>query len=567
MRLNATLRPRVAMLACAAALGACAVGEGTRPAPLSCAQLAGLKVPASAIALSTGGARVTDATLVPAGGAAPKTFGEYCRVSGEIDPVDPAAPKIKFQLALPTQWNRRAMMLGGGGYDGTIPNVAGNVPAGPSDQPNPLGRGYAVFGSDSGHEGASNQGAFGMNDEALRNFSFEALKKTRDTALVLIDKRYAERVQRSYFAGGSTGGREALAVTQKWPKDFDGAIVLYPAFNAASLDLQFGRITRALAVPGAYPSLAKRKALHDAAVQACDAADGVVDGLISNQAACNATFNPATATLNGQPLRCPGGADTGDNCLSDLQIGAMNVINTPITFNYPLASGENQYPGFNTWGTDFGRPGTGVQAFVTFLGLNSVAPSYPMPAPPAAGMAGVPYGSAFWDQWVKYFVTRDPDFNSLTLDPENPGPWAPRISELTGLQDLNKVDLSEFEARGGKIVMAHGTSDQLVSTRATEQYYNRLRATLGATRTGAFLRFYEIPGYNHAFSTTFNAAWDSITALETWVEKGSAPANQVVFDTAGVPGRSRPLCEYPAWPKYQGSGDVNLAASFACVAR
>ena len=565
MRPFAAIWTPTAVLVIATALGACAgIAEPPRAA-LSCAQMADQTLPAAAIALPTKGARVTGATVVPAGGTAPKTFGEYCRVEGEIDPIDPAAPKIKFQIAMPADWNGKAMMLGGGGYDGTVPNIVGNVSAGPADQPNPIGRGYAVFGSDSGHVGASNQGAFAVNDEALRNFAYEALKKTRDTAIHLIDKRYGRRPQRSYFAGGSTGGREALAVTQRWPQDFDGAIVLYPAYNAASLNLQFGRITRALAAPGAFPNLAKRKALYDAALQACDAADGVIDGLISNQAACNASFNPATARLNGQPLRCAAGADTGDNCLSDAQIHAMSVINTPVTISYPLASGENQYPGFNTWGTDFGRPGPGVQAIVTFLGLNNVAPTFPMPAPPAAGAVGVPYHSVFWDQWVKYFVTRDPAYNSLTLDPENPGPWWKRISTLTGLQDLNKADLSAFATRGGKILMAHGTSDQLVSTRATQQYYNRLRATMGPDRLDSFLRYYEIPGYNHAFSVVFNAAWDSIAALDNWVERGTAPTNQVVFDTAGVPGRSRPLCAYPTWPRYNGSGDVNAAASFACV--
>jgi len=554
---------------CAATVMALAgtISSWATAAPLPCEQLAELTVPASAIALPTRGAKVTGVKVFDAGGTAPKTFGEYCLVSGEIDPVDATAPKIKFQLALPANWNRRVMMLGGGGYDGTVPNVAGNIAAGPADQPNPIGRGYAVFGSDSGHEGASNQGSFGANDEALRNFASDALKKTRDTALALVQKRYAEPVLRSYFAGGSTGGREALAVTQKWPQDFDGVIALYPAFNAVSLDLQFGRITRALAVPGAYPNLQKRKALYDAAIEACDGADGVVDGLISNQSACNASFNPATANLNGQPLRCAGGADTGDNCLSDLQINAMNVINTPVTFNYPLANGETQYPGFNVWGTDFGRPGAGaVQAYVNFLGLNTLAPTFPMPAPGAVSAPGVPYGSGFWDQWVRYFVTRDPGFNSLTLDPENPGRWSARISELTGLQDANKADLSAFAQRGGKILMAHGTSDQLVSTRATQQYYQRIRAAMGAARADGFVRYYEIPGYNHALSTVFGAAWDSISALENWVEKGVAPVNQLVFDTTGVPGRSRPLCEYPNWPKYKGSGDANAAASFSCVA-
>ena len=167
---------------------------------------------------------------------------------------------------------------------------------------------------------------------------------------------------------------------------------------------------------------------------------------------------------------------------------------------------------------------------------------------------------------MKYFVTRDPGFDSLTLDPEQPGKWAARISELTALQDANQTDLSAFAKHGGKILMAHGTSDQLVSTRATEQYVARIRASMGGSRTDDFLRYYEIPGYNHAVSTTFNAAWDSLSALEGWVEKGVAPVNPLVFDTAGVPGRSRPLCDYPAWPKYSGTGDVNAAASFVCAA-
>ena len=164
-------------------------------------------------------------------------------------------------------------------------------------------------------------------------------------------------------------------------------------------------------------------------------------------------------------------------------------------------------------------------------------------------------------------MTRDPGFDSLTLDPEHPGKWAARISALAGLQDATRTDLSAFASHGGKVLIAHGTADQLVSTRATEEYYARIRSSMGADRTSDFLRYFEIPGYNHAVSTTFNAAWDSLGALEDWVEKGLPPDSQVVFDTAGVPGRSRPLCEYPSWPRYKGSGDVNSAASFVCAER
>lgn len=551
------------LLAAPASL-AIAVAEPTLAA--SCSELVGAQVPAAAIALPTSGARVASATAVPAGGTAPQAFGAYCDLNVEIAPVDPSAPTIKMRIVLPEQWNNKAMMYGGGGYNGTVPNVAGNVPAGPVDQLTPLGRGYAVFASDSGHvANPISPGDFAWNDEALANYAHDALKKTRDTAMFIIDQRYGRQPVHSYFAGGSTGGREALAVVQQWPKDFQGAIVLYPAYNAAALDLQFGRITRALAAPGAFPSLEKRSALLEASMQACDGLDGVRDRVISNQAACNAWFDPAKAKLNGRPLRCRGGADTGDSCLSDAQINALKVFDTPIRFSQPLASGERGYPGFNTWGTDLGRPGTGLQLVVNRLGLNTLQPDYPMPVHGTGFAEGAPYHSGFWDEWVRYFITRNPAFNSLTLDPTNLGPWQARVDALSLRQDVNETDLSAFVANGGKILMAHGTSDQLVSTRATAEYYQRVQRDMGVGQTRRFMRYYEIPGYAHAASTVFNAAWDSLTALENWVEQGIAPKRQIVTDTVAVPGRTRPLCEYPGWPKYVGKRDVNEASSFVCV--
>ena len=576
-RLNAT-----ALAAAAVLLGGCAVGNGPGAPPQiasSCAELKGMAIPATAIGLPTTGAAVTSAVLVPAAGAGVAAVADYCKVLGDINPVDAGAPKIKFQVNLPANWNSKAVMFGGGGYNGIIATGVGNVPAGPTDKPPPLARGYATFGSDSGHQAnasGSRDGAFGANDEALRNFSADAIKKTRDTAIFIIQSRYAASVKKTYFAGGSTGGREALIAVQNWPRDFDGAIVLYPAWNAASLDLQFGRITRELAKPGAYPSRAKRKLLYDAALAACDALDGVRDGLISNVNACNASFNPATAMLGGVPLRCAGGLDAGESCLSDAQIAGFNITNTPLLLNYTLASGETGYPGFNVWGTDFGNPGSSpLQPTVLTLSLGTEQPAQPMPpvvaampataTTPATPATSPPYGSTFWDQWVRFFVTRDTNFNSLSLDPQNPGVWQARIVELTRIQDLNKTDLSAFAARGGKILMAHGSHDALVSTRATQQYWSRIRSAMGAEKVDSFARYYEIPGYGHAVSSVFNAAWDSLTTLENWVEKGVPPPEQVVADSAGVPGRTRPLCGYPSWPKYKGAGDINSAQSYSCV--
>ena len=531
--------------------------------PLSCDQLAGMTIPAASIGLPTAGAVVTAASGVAASGTGATAIPEYCLVTGKISPVDTTAPNILFKVALPTVWNSKVVMFGGGGFDGTIPNVAGNVPNGPTDQPTPLGRGYATFASDSGHQAnalGSQDGSSFVNDEAVRNFGGDALKKTRDAAIFLVKARYAaDAPARAYFAGGSTGGREALAAIQRWPADWDGAIAWYPAWNDVSALLFGQKANRTLAQPGAYPNTAKKGVIFQAAMEACDGLDGVVDGLISNQSKCNATFDPSTATLNSVPVRCPAGADTGDTCLSDTQINALKTLNSDARFNFQLASGETGYPGYNVWGADLGRASASpLQPIVTFLAMGTVAPADPMPT------SGAPYIGPLLDQWIKYAVTRDATFHSLTLDPENPGSWAGRISELSTQLDTS-TDISAFAARGGKLLLAHGLADALVSTRATEQYYQRLQAQMGPTYVDTFVRYYEVPGLGHAISSVFNATWDSLTALEQWVEHGVAPSGQVTTDTAGVPGRTRPLCDYPKWPQYNGSGDVNLAASFICV--
>ncbi|MBS0509446.1 MAG: tannase/feruloyl esterase family alpha/beta hydrolase [Proteobacteria bacterium] len=542
-------------------LTACGGGSGHFDFDRASKDLATQKVTAGQISLPTSGAAVTSVeTPSAASGPQPPTS---VRANISIGPVDSAAPAIKMGLILPKEWNGKVVMIGGGGYNGTIPSLYSYAAAPASQGAYPLlSQGYAVFASDSGHQAGpagSRDGSFGTNDEAVANFSGAALKKVSDVANLLVTSFYGRQPDRRYFIGGSTGGREALAVAQKWPGDWDGVVSWYPAWNAASLDLQFGRLSRAFAQPDAYPSKAQRKLLRQAALAQCDALDGVSDGVISNVAACNAQFDPATAQLSGKALRCASGGNEGDACLSDAMIAALKVYNTAITFGSPLSSGETQYPGFNVWGAELGEDGPSpLQPTVTLLAMNTTAPASPAPLT-------APYWAVFWDQWVRYFVTRDANFNSLSLDPQNPGPWTTRINALTKLQDINSTDLSAFNQRGGKLLMAHGQADVLVSTRATAQYYERLKQTMGAAAVKNFARYYEVPGYGHAASTAFNANWDSLKALDAWVTQGQAPTNQVVSDTAGVPGRTRPLCEYPSWPRYGGSGDVNKADSFNCV--
>ncbi|WP_336174517.1 tannase/feruloyl esterase family alpha/beta hydrolase [Alloalcanivorax xenomutans] len=532
--------------------------------PMSCDQLVGLAIPADAMELSTSGGEVTAAEVVEASGSGAAAVPEHCLVSGRIAPVDPQAPDIQFKVALPTEWNSKVLMFGGGGFNGSIPAITGDISQGAPDQPTPLGRGYATFASDSGHQAneyGSQDGRWGLNDEAVRNFSGEALKKTRDAATFVIEKRYASEPTQSYFAGGSTGGREALTNIQRWPDDWDGAIAWYPAWNNVAALLAGQYLSRALAEPGAYPDSGERQKLLDAALEACDALDGVEDGLISDQRQCNETFDPATAMVDGNNLRCPGGADEGDHCLSDAQIEALNAMNDGVDFNFPLASGETGYPGSNVWGADLGITtiDTPVQPTVVFLALGTAQPVQP------DRPRNAPYLSVLVDQWVKYSVAGDADFNSFELDPVNPEPqYAERISELSGMLNSG-TDISAFADRGGKLLLAHGLSDVLVSSRATEIYYQRLLEQMGQEKVDSFVRYYEIPGFGHGASSHFHATWDSLTALENWVEQDMAPEDQVTMDLIGAPGRTRPLCDYPAWPRYVEGGDPMSASSFECV--
>ena len=553
------------------------LGSRASAAPLTCDALSGVAIPKSAIGLPTSGATVTSATLVPASGSGPTMVAEYCKVLLAIHPVDPTAPSIVTQVNLPTAWNGKALMFGGGGYDGVFSNNGSGGSAnyfnGPIDQPSPLAQGYATFASDSGHQAnglGSQDGSFGLKAEAFQNYSGNALKKVHDVAVHLINLRYGTGPSKTYFVGGSSGGRETLWVVQNTPHDFDGAIAMYPAWNAATLNLAFGRVVRALARPDAYPNDAKKLVWMHAVLEKCDALDGVADGLISNVKACN--FDPRT-------VRCPGGADTGDTCLSDAQIAAIQLYASEFVLGYPSGSGETSYPGFNVMrGADL----TGsldmniTQPTDALMTTDQATAAACNPTPGPCPYKTMPYFAVFWDQWVKYFVTGDPTFDSLLLDPQHPGPYQHRIADLTAIQDVNRTDLSAFERKGGKLILMHGLADGLVSTNATIDYYRRLQAAMGNPTVKSFVRFYTIPGLGHVLgapsrgdptNSGFYAAWNPLAALEAWVEKGVAPGTLLATDAAGPHrGRTRPVCQYPGWPHYLGSGDVNSAASFTCTA-
>jgi feruloyl esterase len=522
-----------------------------------CGELAGLSIPASATPLATSGAKVTSATAQPASGTGAKAVGAFCRVMVEIAPVDPKAPPIKVEVNLPEQWNSKAVMYGGGGFNGVILSTGGTIRLQPPDVPIPLARGFVTFGGDSGHEGA-NRGDFALNEEALKNYAFDAVKKTRDVAVHIIKLRYGRPYEKLYFHGSSNGGKEALGFIQRYPDDLDGAMVFWPATYFGTANLQFGRTARAFAAPGAYLSVSQRKVVLDAAMEACDGLDGIRDGVISNVRACQQAFDPDKATINGRPLRCLEVSVDRENCLSDVQIGALRQMGSPLKLDAPLASGEKGYPGFYVWGLDLGSRETDELAKgVLAQGLGKVAPAYPV-AP------GMPFLHAFADQYARFFVTGNPQGSWKDIDPEKPGEWQARLSMLAGLLDMTKTNLSDFQKRGGKILLVHGLADQIVPPQSSVDYYERLVTAMGRDAVSQFLRFYEVPGTAHSgFGVSFNPVWDVLGALDTWAAGSAAPTAPIITDTHFKPGRTRPLCEYPSYPRYRG-GDPDQATSFTC---
>ncbi|WP_337187928.1 tannase/feruloyl esterase family alpha/beta hydrolase [Phenylobacterium sp.] len=525
------------------------------PKPLdraACAGLAGFNIRAGMIGLPTLGASVTSAVVTPSSGSGPAAIPEHCLVTGEIRPVDPQAPNIEFKVALPIQWNGKVVMFGGGGTNGVIPNVTGGA-LNTDGAVTPLGRGYAVFGSDSGHQGPG--ASFALNREAHLNYLGDALKKTRDAAMFIVRKSYGRAATRAYFMGTSSGGREALVVAGRWPTDWDGVVSLYPARNTTVLDLGLVAANQVLAAPGAFPNPAKRTVAYRAALAACDGLDGIKDGIISNLAGCYGAFRLESSTLDGAPVRCPNGADTGDACLSDAQLLALRKLDGPVEFGYTLANGESSFPGANVLTSDSGTPASSQ------LSYGSAPPKGATPYP------GMSILTALAWEWARHMVTRDASYNALELDVTKPGRFAERLQDLSAFDTADR-DLTGFAKRGGKVLLLHGTDDLLISARLTERYYGQLKETLEPAALAEMVRYYQVPGFGHSRGATFVMAWDQLTALENWVEKGVDPANsQVGVDTVGVPGRTRPLCVYPTWPRYRGAGDVNKAASFSCATK
>jgi feruloyl esterase len=507
----------------------------------ACSSLQNLSIPASAIGLPTRGAVVQTAVAVAAS-AQGNANGDYCKVTGIVKPHNPTSPNLEFEVNLPQSWNRRVLQMGGGGYNGTLVTGLGAFTLQPAHVDNALKQGFVTLGTDGGHKSTQGfDGSFALDEEALRNFGKESVKKGHDVAFEIIKKAYGRAPERSYFIGGSQGGHEALDAAARYPNDYDGVVAHYPAYNVTLLHLGSLNVGRALYEGGgaAWINPAELKVITDAVYAKCDDLDGAKDGIIGNIRGCNAAFDVKT-------LRCANGADAGDTCLSDAQLKAVATI----TSDYK--------PGFTIAGMD-AFPRWALLEGALFQGRSSFG-QVPQPSNPLSGKEPLLYTAG--DQTAKFIISRNPKLDTMTFDPKQ---HQERIKVVASIMDVSDVSLETFRAKGGKIILTHGTVDDFITPHNTELYYQRQVKQFGQTGVNSFMRFYMIPGFGHGFGP-FNAKIDGLRILQDWVEKGQAPSGLTAVDGNPNANRSRPLCDWPKWPTFTGApGTENNAASFTCA--
>jgi feruloyl esterase len=522
--------------------------------PSACASLLGLSIPALALRLPTGGAVVETAVAISAT-TRDNPNGDFCKVTGIVKPKNPTSPNLEFEVNLPATWNRRVLQMGGGGYDGTLVTGLGGFTLQPANVDNPLKQGFVTVGTDGGHKSAAGfDGSFAMDDEALANFGKESVKKGHDVAIEIIKKAYGRAPERSYFIGGSQGGHEALDAAARYSEDYDGVVAHYPAYNVTLLHLGSLNAGRAVYESGgaAWLSPAKTKLITDAVYAKCDGLDGAKDGIISQVKACNTAFDVKTlrcAPASPKPSTGEGGngTDGGDTCLSDAQLAAV----AKITSDYK--------PGFAVAGMDT-FPRWPLLEGALFRERSNWG-QVPQPSNPLSGKEPLLYTAG--DQTAKFIISRNPKLDTMTFDPKQ---YQSRIATVASIMDVTDVSLDKFKAKGGKIILTHGTADDFITPHNTELYYQRQVKQFGQAGVDSFVRFYMIPGFGHGFGP-FNAKIDSLAALQAWVEKGQAPSGLTAIDGNPNANRSRPLCEWPKWPKFTGAaGSEGNAGSFSCVA-
>lgn len=529
---RAALAAVTAVLSLTAASGACAQSTQADQDAIApskpCADLVRLEIPGS-------GMTITKAEVVPL--APPGTvqmrpadatnnavaIPAHCGVEGVIDPRTGADGKpygLRFAIALPERWTGRFLFQGGGGLNGTLVLPLGSQATG--DTP-ALARGFAVVSTDGGHTGEVFDASFRRDQQAALDFAFNAVPTVTGVAKQMVADYYGRPIRRSYFVGCSTGGREGMQAAQRYPFLFDGVVSGAPAMRTghsntglAWANVVFNRIAPKDAegrpIPGGAFSAADKRLIVDRLLEACDARDGVKDGLIFDTRGCR--FDPAA-------LQCR--AEQVSDCLSAAQVDALKTA-----FAGPKSpSGRQIYPPFPY---DTGIAVEGPRQ-----------PGFLRPSPPGPPNFAV----------------------EIDLESREASVQADQSQQL--IDTYNWTNLSVFAGRGGKQIFYHGMSDPWFSASDTVGYFERLmKDNGGAEQASNFSRLFLVPGMGHCSGGPGALdRFDLLGAIVDWVENGKAPQSVTAIG-AGSPSVSRPLCAYPLHAHYTGQGDTRDAASLEC---
>lgn len=445
----------------------------------------------------------------------------HCRVDGVIDERsgrDGRTYGIGFAVALPAEWNGRFLFQGGGGLNGSVQPPLGGLFAGDRSA---LARGFAVASTDSGHQGAVFDGSFLEDQQAALDFLYRAVPEVTSVAKALLGRHYGSSPRHAYFVGCSTGGREAMLVSQRYPEYFDGIVAGAPAARTSFSNLGLRHATAALNAiapldaqgnPQARAAFsdADRKLIIDGVLEACDGLDGSKDGFIFAPQACG--FDPGALACKGEKK---------EGCLSSGQVAAIReVMQGPRT-----SSGRQVYPGYFY--------DTGI---ASTQGLPGILAGPVIPE-------GKPVGTTFDVDTAAYEAM---DARAMLGDSSA---W---------------TNLGGFRSHGGKLVFVHGVSDPWFSAQESVRYYEQLRSDNAGAPLADWSRLFLVPGMGHCGGGARTLdQFDLLSAVVDWVEGGRAP-ERIVATGNSAPGESRPLCPWPRHAQYGGIGDAHDASSYAC---
>jgi feruloyl esterase len=446
-------------------------------------------------------------------GTPPGAFGNlpaFCRLAGTARPTPDS--DIRFEVWMPASgWNGKFVGVGNGVWAGSI---------GYFEMTGPLSRGYATAATDDGHQGNPLDASFAAgHPEKLIDFGHRAVHEMTVAAKAAVAAYYQKPPSRSLFASCSTGGRQALMEAYRYPQDYNAISSMAPANPMTALMVSSLWTGYAVARTGAsrIPP-AKFTLVHKAAVAACDADDGVKDGIISAPERCH--FDPAV-------LACKG--DEADDCLTKDQIEALRAI----------------YQGPRD-------PATGRQIFAGFMpGSEQMFPLQTGPQP---------FGAAF--TYMRDLVFKNPQWDFKSFDYGSDSALA--VKAGAAILDVPPDGLGKFFGEGRKLLLSHGWADGLIPSLNTVGFYKDLTQHLGARKAGDSVRLFMIPGMGHCAGGEGPFVADMVSVIDQWAQDGKPPERIVVSNPPGAPPRTRPLCPYPKEAVYSGSGSTDEEQNFRC---